>query len=94
MHGPQRRYTIFEDKKLKPGLYKIQNLVSKTYLDIHEHSMELCCRPASVLEEGEGIVRTPCCSTFALSDPTFAVGSPVVWWRLCNSHGIFGRCGS
>lgn len=59
-------YTIFEDGKLKPGLYKIQNLASKTYLDIHEHSMELYCRPTAALEKDDGVVCTPRCSTLPL----------------------------
>jgi len=29
--------SIFEDDKLKPGIYKIQNLFGQTYMDIHEH---------------------------------------------------------
>ena len=49
--------SIFRDGKLKLGFYKIQNLYSQTYLDIHEHSKELCCRPAQNLEEGRGLVR-------------------------------------
>jgi len=49
--------SIFENGRLKPGIYKIQNLYSKTYLDIHEHSRETCCRPARDLEEGGGLVR-------------------------------------
>ena len=47
--------SIFKDGKLKPGLYKIQNIVSQTYLDMQEHNRELCCRPAAVLE-GNGLV--------------------------------------
>ena len=58
MPNPLPNRTIFKDGKLKLGLYKIQNLVSKTYVDIHEHTMELCCRPASALEKDDGIVRT------------------------------------
>jgi hypothetical protein len=49
--------SVFENGRLKPGLYKIQNLVSETYLDIHQHSMQLCCRPTRDLEEGRGVVR-------------------------------------
>ena len=49
--------SIFEDGKLKPGIYKIQNLYSQTYMEIHEHSREVCCRPAASLEEGRGLVR-------------------------------------
>ena len=48
---------IFEDGKLKPGIYKIQNLRSETYLDVHHHSKEVCCRPARDLEDGRGLVR-------------------------------------
>ena len=58
MPNPTPGYTILEHGRLKPGLYKIQNLVSKTYVDIHQHSMELCCRPASSLEKDDGIVST------------------------------------
>jgi len=47
--------SIFKDGKLKPGLYKIQNIVSQTYVDIQEHTRELCCRPAAVIE-GNGLV--------------------------------------
>lgn len=49
--------SIFADGKLKPGIYKIQNLAGHTYLDIRDESKELCCRPATVLE-GKGFVRT------------------------------------
>jgi len=87
MNGPPPKHTIFEDGKLKPGLYKIQNLVSKTYLDIHEHSMKVCCRPASTQEKGDGIVRTPCFPNFSLANRVFTVGSPAAWWRLFNSYG-------
>jgi len=90
MSSPSPGYTIFEDGKLKPGLYKIQNLLSKTYLDIHEHSMEVCCRPASALEKNDGVVRTPCCFTFSLTNgPSVTVGSPSVRCRLYNSRGMF-----
>jgi len=43
--------------ELKPGIYKIQNLFSQTYMDIHERTREVCCRPATNLAEGEGLVR-------------------------------------
>jgi hypothetical protein len=49
--------SIFEDGKLKPGTYKVQNIYARTYLDVVEHSRRLCCRPAQDLEEGDGIVR-------------------------------------
>ena len=47
--------SIFKDGKLKPGIYKIQNAASNTYVDIREHPKELCCRPATLLE-GKGRV--------------------------------------
>ena len=48
--------SIFESGKLKSGIYKIQNLDSETYLDIHQGSKEVCCRPAINLEDGRGLV--------------------------------------
>ena len=49
--------SIFQDDgKLKSGIYKIQNIVSKTYVDTKDHLRELCGRPSSVLEVGEGQV--------------------------------------
>ena len=48
--------SIFEDGKLKPGTYKIQNLYVETYLDIHQHSKQACCRPARDLEDRRGLV--------------------------------------
>ena len=47
---------IFKDGKLKPGIYKIQNLSSRTYLDVDESLRDVCCRPAAALEEGMGLV--------------------------------------
>ena len=49
--------SILRGGKLKPGIYKIQSLYTRTYLDIHEHSREVCCRPVTALEEGAGLVR-------------------------------------
>ena len=55
-------FSLFRDGKLKTGIYKIQNIRSDTYLDIHQHSNEVCCRPARELDEGRGLVRPylPC----------------------------------
>ena len=47
--------SVFKDGRIKPGVYKIQNIVSQTYVDIREHSRELCGRPTTVLE-GKGLV--------------------------------------
>ena len=52
--------SIFEDGKLRPGIYKIQNIVGQTYVDIREHNKELCARPGALLE-GKGLVG-PCLS--------------------------------
>ena len=58
---------ILQNGRLMPGIYKIQNLHSKTFLDIHKHSKKLCCRPALDLEDG-GLVRLPLPSTARTSD--------------------------
>ena len=49
--------SIFQDGKLKPGIYKIQNVFTETYADIEMHSKNVCARPAQNLEEGNGLVR-------------------------------------
>lgn len=48
--------SIFYDGKLKPGIYKIQNIKTETYLDIEVDTREVCCRPAKDLGEGRGLV--------------------------------------
>ena len=53
---------------LKPGVYRIQNLYSGTYLDIHEHSRELCCRPLRGIEPGKGLVSPIYHPTAIISD--------------------------
>ena len=49
--------TIFRDGRLKPGIYKIQNIVTQTYVDIEVHRRTVCSRPAQNLQEGNGLVR-------------------------------------
>ena len=49
--------SIFRDGKLKPGIYKIWNIHTETYVDIEVRSRSMCCRPARDLEEGNGLVR-------------------------------------
>ncbi|KAF9649758.1 hypothetical protein BDM02DRAFT_3128122 [Thelephora ganbajun] len=49
------RFSILQDGKIKPGIYKIQNIVSKTYADIKDHVRELCGRPSSTLEKSRGL---------------------------------------
>ena len=49
--------SIFEGGRLKPGIYKIQNLSTEGHVDIHEQSKEVCCRPTKDIKEGGGLVR-------------------------------------
>ena len=58
--------SLFEQGRLKPGVYKIQNIYTETYLDISLHSMELCCRPGKDLGVGRGLVRLHPPSAFAI----------------------------
>lgn len=48
--------SIFVDGKLKSGVYKVQNLASQTYLEVLDHSKELCCRIAAVLTPKDALV--------------------------------------
>lgn len=48
--------SIFKDGKLKPWVYKIQNIVAETFLDYEVHTREMCCRPANELGEDKGLV--------------------------------------
>jgi len=50
--------SIFQDGKLKSGIYKIWNICTETYVDIEVQSRGVCCRPAQNLEEGNGLVRS------------------------------------
>ena len=49
--------SILQDGKLKPGIYRIQNIYTETYIDIEMHSKHVFCRPANDLVEGKGLVR-------------------------------------
>jgi len=57
LHSTTDSSSILQDGKLKPGIYKIQNIQSETYLDIEVPLREVCCRPAKDLGEGRGFVR-------------------------------------
>ena len=57
LHSTTDPTSILEDGKLKPGIYKIQNLKCETFIDIITHAREVCCRPARDLGEGRGLVR-------------------------------------
>ena len=59
---------IFEDGRLRPGIYKIQNIFTETYVDIEVHSRTVCCRPANCLEEGRGLVRPHLSDVVHISD--------------------------
>ena len=48
--------SILKDGKLKPGIYKIQNINTETYVDVEVHTREVRCRPAKDLGEGRGLV--------------------------------------
>ena len=48
---------LFKDGKPKPGVFKIQNVCTETFVDIEVHSRSVCCRPAKDLGEGRGVVR-------------------------------------
>jgi len=60
--------SILKDGKLKPGVYKIQNLYHQNYLDVEEHSRKLCCRPVWDLEDGKGLVCLCLSSAVCVSD--------------------------
>ena len=50
--------SVFQDGKVKSGIYKIYNIFHEAYLDIHEHpAREMYLRPAQDLGEGRGLVR-------------------------------------
>jgi len=78
--------SIFKDDKLKPGVYKIQNIVGQTYVDIREHVRELCCRPAAVLE-GNGLVGSRPHPTPIAVFMITSVGNSPLWSRLYHPQG-------
>ena len=55
IHSANDAASVFADGKVKPGIYRIQNIAGHTYLDIRDEKQELCCRPITVLE-GKGLV--------------------------------------
>jgi len=57
-NSPNTGPSIFQGGKLKPGIYKIQNLASGTYVDTKDDVRELCGRSTSTLEDGRGQVRS------------------------------------
>ena len=48
--------SMFVNGKLRPGVYKVQNLTGQTYLEILEDTKEVCCRPAAVLSPQDALV--------------------------------------
>ena len=78
--------TIFEGGRLKSGVYKIQSLYTETFLDIHLHSMEVCCRPANDLADGRGLVSPHVPSVIRKSD-NHVVGNQKIRGWVCNMAG-------
>jgi len=80
-------HRIFENGKLKPGIYRIQNLRSETYLDVLQHSKELCCRPARDIGAKKGLVRP--CLPFAVrvSEVLLKVGNQAIWNWIHGAEG-------
>jgi len=60
--------SIFKDGKLKPGIYKIQNIYAQNFLDVNIQSRQVCCRPAKDLGEGRGFVSRYLLSIAHISD--------------------------
>lgn len=56
VYTPDDPMSIFAGGKLKPGKYKVQNLASQTFLEVLDHSRNLCCRPDGVLPPLGGLV--------------------------------------
>ena len=49
--------SIFKGGKLKPGIYKIQNIYNERLLEVQGHSREIYCRQVQDIGEGKGLVR-------------------------------------
>ena len=41
--------SLLRDGKLKPGVYKIQNVASQNFVDVQDNQKDLCCRPINAL---------------------------------------------
>ena len=78
--------SIFKDGKLKPGIYKIQNIVGQTYVEMCEPARELCCRPAAVLE-GKGLVGSHPLPTLTAVVMITSVGDSPFWLRVYHPQG-------
>ena len=50
--------SILTDGKLKPGIYRIQNLVGQTFVEMQEGPRQLCCRTEAALSSQAGLVRS------------------------------------
>ena len=55
---PARMSSILTDGKLKPGVYRIQNLAGQTFVEMQEGPRQLCCRPEAALSGRDGLVRS------------------------------------
>ena len=77
--------SIFENGKLKPGIYKIQNIQNRTYLDVEVHTREVCGRPTKDLEEGRGLVCRRSSQLFVSDDQK--VGNQGFWGWIYGATG-------
>ena len=78
--------SIFKDGKLEPGVFKIQNIVSQTYLDVREHTRELCCRPATHLD-GKGLVGSRSNLAHTITVTVTPVGNPSFGFWIHDTKG-------
>jgi len=84
--GRDASSSIFQDGQLKPGIYKIRNTVSKTYVATKGEPRQLCGRPSTCLVSGEGEVR-PLHDLSPMQLRTEIVGNPATWPRVHDSKG-------
>ena len=67
--------SILEGGKLKPGIYKIQNINTEAYVDVEVATRELCGRLAQNLGEGRGFVCRHLLSLFIYDDKKWEIRS-------------------
>ena len=85
--------SVFRDKKLRPGVYKIQNIVGQTYVNIRGRTIEFCGQPATTVEGKEPVRSRPCLAHRRNSDhPRASVKyspmSPDIRGYLCHRIGV------
>jgi hypothetical protein len=80
--------SIFENGKIRPGVYKIRNIVSRTFVDTKDHVRELCGRPPTALERGGAQVIPQSTHHTDVTDDQ-PVGDSPAWQRVHNSEGAY-----